>query len=563
MMLLSLLALAACNGGMQKTQAPEEEVTFQDQSVTEETTARLARPRLGTPPPPPPPGVKQYELSPPPAPQVQEMFRTQQPQLAPFNTESYAHLPENGFKAVKDSPLSTFSIDVDRASYGLVRRHLENGQWPPAGAVRTEELINYFTYDYGRPQDDTPFAVKATIGPCPWRAESRLLRVGLQGKDIDLSEAPPSNFVFLIDVSGSMQYANKLSLFKKAFRIMVGQMRPEDRVAIVTYAGSSGLVLPSTPASERQRILNAVEQLEAGGSTAGAAGITLAYEIAQEHFVNEGNNRVILATDGDFNVGLSSEAALVELIEEKRESGVFLSVLGFGNGNYQDAKMEQLADHGNGNYAYIDKLQEARKVLVSEFAGTMYTIGKDVKLQLEFNPAQVAGYRLIGYENRLLNKEDFNDDTKDAGELGAGHTVTAIYELIPAGDTIPFYASVDSLVYQSQPATNSSKDWLTLKIRYKAPDGDKSELLSLTAEDEGGSWESLDDDFRFAIAVAGFGQYLRKSAYIGELELQSVLDWAKSARGVDEEGYRAAFVQLVALTSALEGTASRQGSGNN
>jgi Ca-activated chloride channel family protein len=554
MPLLALLAIAACNEGMQKTQTPEEEIIFQDQSVAEENTVSLSKPRTGAPPPPPPP-------PPPPAPNVQEIFRVPLTQVAPLNRESYAHLPENGFKAVKDSPLSTFSIDVDRASYGLVRRHLENGHWPPVGAVRTEELINYFSYDYGQPKGDAPFAVKATVGPCPWRPASRLLRVGLQGKDIDLSKTPPSNFVFLIDVSGSMQYANKLSLFKKAFRIMVGQMRPEDRVAIVTYAGSSGLALPSTPASEQQSILTAVEQLEAGGSTAGAAGITLAYEIAQEHFVREGNNRVILATDGDFNVGLSSEAALVELIEEKRASGVFLSVLGFGDGNYQDAKMEQLADHGNGNYAYIDKLQEARKVLVSEFAGTMYTIAKDVKLQLEFNPAQVAGYRLIGYENRLLNKEDFNDDTKDAGELGAGHTVTAIYELIPAGDTIPFYTSVDSLVYQSQSMVNGSKDWLTVKLRYKAPDGDQSRLLSQAVRDDGLHWESLDDDFRFAVAVSGFGQYLRKSKYIGELELQAVLDWAKAAKGVDEEGYRAAFLQLVALANALEGTASGQGRG--
>jgi len=377
----------------------------------------------------------------------------------------------------------------------------------------------------------------------------------LQGRDMDLSETPPSNFVFLVDVSGSMQRPNKLALFKKAFRMMAGQMRLEDRVAIVTYAGSSGLVLPSTPASERRTILHAVERLEAGGGTAGAAGIRLAYKTAQEHFVQEGNNRVILATDGDFNLGVSSDAALVELIEEKRQSGVFLSVLGFGAGNYKDAKMEQLADHGNGNYAYIDNLQEARKVLVSEFAGTMYAIAKDVRLQLEFNPAQVAGYRLIGYENRLLNKEDFNDDQKDAGELGAGHTVTALYELIQAGDTIPLYASVDSLVYQSQRIVQGAEDWLTLKLRYKTPDGDKSRLLSQTAQDEGRSWEDLDDDFRFAAAVAGFGQYLRKSKYTNGLALQTVVEWAKAARGADEAGYRSAFVQLVALANTLEETA--------
>ncbi len=543
--MLGLLALPACNKGVKKARNNDETVTFEDQSVSEETEIPNPQffpvsPPNSAPPPPPPP-----------EPKVQEIFKVQ----PSFNTESYAHLPENDFKAVKDSPLSTFSIDVDQASYSLVRRHLENGQWPPPGAVRTEELINYFSYDYGQPEDGAPFAVKATIGPCPWRPKSRLLRVGLQGKDIDLSETPPSNFVFLVDVSGSMRHPNKLALFKKAFRMMVGQMRPEDRAAIVTYAGSSGLVLPSTPASERRTILHAVERLEAGGSTAGAAGIRLAYKTAQEHFVQEGNNRVILATDGDFNLGLSSDAALVELIKEKRQSGVFLSVLGFGAGNYKDAKMEQLADHGNGNYAYIDGLQEARKVLVSEFAGTMYAIAKDVKLQIEFNPAQVAGYRLIGYENRLLNKEDFNDDQKDAGELGAGHTVTALYELVAAGDTIPFYASVDSLVYQSQRTVQGAEDWLTLKLRYKKPDGEKSRLLSQTAKDEGSSWESLDDDFRFAGAVAGFGQYLCKSKYTDGLDLQSVAEWAKAAKGVDEAGHRAAFVQLVALANTLEETA--------
>lgn len=530
----------------------EEEVEFVDQSVDDATTVYPPAPHQGPPPPPAPPPPP----PPPPAPKVNEIFRVVTP---PPQREQYAHLPENDFQAVTDEPLSTFSIDVDRASYSIVRRYLEGGQLPPPGAVRTEELINYFTYDYPQPAGAVPFSMTATIGACPWQPDHRLLRVGLQGRNVDIRDVPPSNLVFLIDVSGSMNHSNKLPLLKKAFQLLVQQMRPQDRVAIVTYAGAAGLVLPSTSAKDKQQILQAIDGLRSGGSTAGAAGIQLAYQIAQEQHREGRNSRVVLATDGDFNVGANSEAALVELIERHRNEGVFLSVLGFGQGNYQDAKMEQLADHGNGNYAYIDQLQEARKVLVSEFGGTLMTIAKDVKLQLEFNPTQVAAYRLIGYENRLLNQADFNDDKKDAGELGAGHTVTALYELVPTGLPIPA-ADVDSLRYQVQhprPATRYANEWLTVKLRYKAPDSNESQLLSWKIEEEGISWKKMDADFRFAVAVAGFGQLLRRSEYTAGLSLEDVAKWTKKARGADEEGYRAGFVQLVELAGLLEGKDNR------
>jgi Ca-activated chloride channel family protein len=544
-LLFLVLVTMACNRNMSSEQIAEEEhIEFVDQSVDEATT--ITPSNGGYPPPPPPP-----------SPHVEEIFRVVDPAQEPveWNTESYSHLPENDFKTVMENPLSTFSIDVDKASYSIVRRHLESGRLPPPGATRTEELINYFSYDYPEPTGAHPFSVIGDITECPWNKNSRLLRVALKGKDLEVAHLPNSNFVFLIDVSGSMFAQNKLPLLKKAFRLLVDQMRPEDRVSIVVYAGSSGLVLPPTSGANKATILKAIDQLQAGGSTAGAEGIELAYQQAEEYFIPDGNNRVVIATDGDFNVGLSSEAALVELIEEKREAGIFLSVLGFGAGNYKDSKMEKLADHGNGNYAYIDKLQEARKVLVSEFSGTMFTIAKDVKLQLEFNPAQVTAYRLIGYENRLLAKEDFNDDTKDAGELGAGHTVTALYELIPAGQDLPPYSSVDSLTYQQQvikPESYKSKEWLTVKLRYKKPDADKSQLMVTKIEEQNFAWRAADEDFRFAASVAAFGQLLRKSKYINGVSYTEIIKWAKSAKGIDDEGYRAEFIQLVELAKVLE-----------
>ncbi len=362
-----------------------------------------------------------------------------------FNTEAYDYIAESIFVSAAFDPVSTFSIDVDRASYSNIRRFINDGQLPPEDAVRIEEMINYFTYDYPAPTSDHPFSVTAEMSVAPWNSLHKLVRIGIQGRKIDTEDLPPTNLVFLIDVSGSMQSANKLPLLKSSFRMLVGELRPEDRVALVVYAGAAGLVLPSTPGDSKDEILEAIEALEAGGSTAGGEGIKLAYEVARENYIEGGNNRVILATDGDFNVGASSDAEMVRLIEEMREDGTFLTVLGFGTGNIKDSKMEKLADHGNGNFAYIDNLMEARKVLVTEMGGTLLTIAKDVKIQVEFNPARVQAYRLIGYENRALRDEEFNDDTKDAGELGAGHSVTALYEVIPVGVESAFLGSVDSL----------------------------------------------------------------------------------------------------------------------
>lgn len=537
---LLLALLVACQRSVTTEHSAEaERIEFEDQFVEEETTVSPPA-QANAPVPPPPP--------PPPPPQLEEIFKVVEPPQ--LNTESYDHISENVFKKVSDEPLSTFSIDVDRASYSLVRRHLKDGRIPPKGAVRIEEMINYFEYGYNQPTQDKPLAVLGTLQYCPWNTGSYLLRVALQGKQLQLENAPPSNFVFLLDVSGSMQAPSKLPLLKKAFRLMVNNMRDQDRIAIVVYAGSSGLVLPSTPGSEKAKIMAAIDDLKAGGSTAGAAGIQLAYEVATENFIEGGNNRVVLATDGDFNVGMSSNAAMVELIEEKRTSRVFLSVLGFGNGNYKDAKMEKLADHGNGNYAYIDNLLEAKKVLVNEFASTLFTIAKDVKLQLEFNPANVAAYRLIGYENRLLAKEDFNDDQKDAGELGAGHQVTALYELIPTGKEIPFHTGVDDLKYQQTNLTTTATttdEWLTIKLRYKEPDGTESKLMTKTVSIADNAWEETDMDFQFAIATAAFGQWLRKSKYIGDFSNEDIIKLAREAKGWDKNGYRAEFLQLVEL----------------
>jgi len=399
-----------------------------------------------------------------------------------YNTEQYDLIVETGFQSVTDHPLSTFSIDVDTAGYANVRRFLTRNQMPPKDAVRIEELINYFSYDYPEPQDETPFAVITELAACPWNKEHQLVHIGLKGRRIDTENMPASNLVFLLDVSGSMNSPDKLPLLKKGFKLLTEQLREKDRVAIAVYAGAAGLVLPSTPGNEKHTILKAIDNLQAGGSTAGAQGIKLAYRVALENFIENGNNRVILATDGDFNVGVSSDGELVRLIESKRKENIFLTVLGFGTGNLKDAKMEKLADKGNGNYAYIDNLLEAKKVLVKEMGGTLHTIAKDVKLQIEFNPAHVKAYRLIGYENRRLNKEDFNNDKKDAGELGAGHTVTALYELIPAdSDEVP--ATVDPLKYQDskiKPAALESEELMTVKLRYKKPDENKSRLITHT-----------------------------------------------------------------------------------
>ncbi len=472
-----------------------------------------------------------------------------------WNREAYDHIVDNPFRSVADNPLSTFSIDVDTASYANIRRLLNQGALPPKGAVRIEEMINYFTYDYAGPAkgDEHPFAAHAAVADCPWDAKHRLVRVAIKGREIAPDKRPSSNFVFLLDVSGSMNQPNKLPLVKRAMKMLVERLGENDHIAITVYAGAAGLVLDSTTCDRKQEILSALDRLNAGGSTAGAAGIKLAYAIAAKNFIKGGVNRVILCTDGDFNVGVTDESELVSLIETKAKSGVFLSVLGFGMGNYQDSRLEKLADKGNGNYAYIDTINEARKVLVTQMSGTLVTIAKDVKIQIEFNPSRVAAYRLIGYENRILAKEDFNDDKKDAGEIGAGHTVTALYEVVPSGEKVETPA-VDPLKYQTPARTTEaagSREMLTLKLRYKQPDGDKSTLMEYPVTGEAGRFDKASADFRFAAAVASFGMILRDSQYKGTYTLDAVIELAESSKGADKNGYRAEFIQLVKMAKEI------------
>lgn len=475
-----------------------------------------------------------------------------------FNREGYDKITENKFLKVSDNPLSTFSIDVDAASYSNVRRFLNQGQLPPAGAVRIEEMVNYFHYEYPQPASDQPFSINTEISDAPWNKNHKLVLIGLQGKKIPTENLPASNLVFLIDVSGSMQGPERIGLVKASMKMLVDQLREQDKVSIVVYAGAAGLVLSPTSGADKTKIKDAIDNLEAGGSTAGGAGIKLAYKTAKENFVKGGNNRVILCTDGDFNVGESSDDAMERLIEEERKSGVFLTVLGYGMGNYQDAKMQKLADKGNGNHAYIDGITEAKKVLVNEFGGTLFTIAKDVKLQVEFNPAKVQGYRLIGYENRMLAKEDFNDDKKDAGELGSGHTVTALYEVIPVGVNSSFLKNVDSLKYQKDivPLSKSSQtdEILTVKFRYKAPDGDVSKLIEHPVKDQQIPIAKTSDNFRFAASVAQFGMLLRDSEFKSNASYSDVLSLARKAKGNDEEGYRSEFVRLVESAQLLAKT---------
>jgi Ca-activated chloride channel family protein len=467
-----------------------------------------------------------------------------------FNTEEYSTIQENEFRKALDKPLSTFSIDVDAASYSNMRRFINNGQLPPKDAVRIEEMINYFGYNYEQPTGDDPFSINTEVTTSPWNEKHLLVQVGLQGKKLAMENLPPSNIVFLLDVSGSMSSPNKLPLLKASLKMLANELRPQDKVSIVVYAGAAGLVLEPTEGNNKQKIMEALDRLEAGGSTAGGAGIRLAYETAKKNFVKSGNNRVILATDGDFNVGESSNAGMERLIEEKRNEGVFLTVLGFGMGNYKDSKMEILADKGNGNYAYIDTMKEAKKVLVNEFGGTLFTIAKDVKIQVEFNPAHVQAYRLIGYENRLLKDEDFNDDKKDAGELGSGHTVTALYEIIPTGVESEFVKDIDPLKYQENKNTGNanSNELLTVKFRYKTPDGDTSKLISKTVKK---GVKNASENLNWASAVAGYGMLLRNSEFKGDLTFDKVLVIAKGAKGADEFGYRAEFIQLVELAKGM------------
>lgn len=467
--------------------------------------------------------------------------------------ESYDRITDNRFRPVQSEPLSTFSIDVDRASYSNVRRYLNDNMLPPTDAVRIEEMVNYFTYDYPQPTGNDPFSINTELADCPWSKGHQLVQIGLQGKDMDAALLPPSNLVFLIDVSGSMESANKLPLVKTALNILIDRLRPQDKVTIVVYAGAAGEVLPPTPGSNKQAMRDAISRLNAGGSTAGGAGIELAYKRAKENYIEQGNNRVILATDGDFNVGVSSDAELEKLIEEKRKGGVFLTTLGFGMGNYKDSKMETLADKGNGNYQYIDNALEAEKVFVKEFGGTLFTIAKDVKLQIEFNPSQVKAYRLIGYENRMLNKEDFNDDKKDAGELGCGHTVTALYEVIPASSTesIPGY---DSLKYQTTTQTTAAAaggDLMTVKFRYKEPTDSVSKLIVHPLQGKTKSFDAASENLRFASSVAEFGMLLRNSPYKGNSSFEHVEKAATAAKGKDTDGYRAEFLKLIKTAASL------------
>ena len=472
------------------------------------------------------------------------------------NTESYTKINENQFKFVTDEPLSTFALDVDRAAYSNVRRMLNYGQLPPADAVRIEEMINYFQYNYPAPKDKDIIGVTTNFTDCPWNKELKLLHVGVQSKKMDVKKMPLSNIVFLIDVSGSMSDDNKLPLVIASCKILLEQLRPDDKVAIVTYAGHAGVALQSTKASEKAKIIAALDGLESGGSTAGAQGIITAYQIAKENFITKGNNRVILATDGDFNVGISDNQSLEKLIEEKRSTGIFLSVLGYGMGNYQDDKMQILADKGNGNHAYIDNMQEANKVLHNEFGGTMYTIAKDVKFQIEFNPATVSYYRLVGYENRMLNKEDFNNDAKDGGELGLGHQMTAIYEIGTTASAADGILNVDPLKYQS----NSNKDknlgnldeLATIKFRYKEPDADKSKKWEQVIKNTLVSQSELNDDVRFAIAVAYGGLLLRDGQTLSSKSFAPMIEMATAAKGKDDDGYRNEFIKLMRVADGIK-----------
>ena len=465
-----------------------------------------------------------------------------------YNTESYNSITENIFKLVKSAPLSTFSIDVDVAAYANMRRFLMNGNKVLEDAVRIEELINYFDYDYPKPQKSQPFSITTELGACPWNTKHQLVHIGLQGEKIELENLPANNLIFLLDVSGSMSYDNKLPLLKKSLKLLINNLRDEDKIGIVVYAGAAGVVLE--PTSDKEAILRALEELSAGGSTAGGEGIKLAYKLAEKSFIKNGNNRIILATDGDFNVGVSSDGAMKRLIEEKRESGVFLTCLGFGMGNYKDSKMETLADAGNGNYAYIDNLLEAKKVLVTEMGGTLVTIAKDVKIQVEFNPQLVASYRLIGYENRLLNNEDFNDDKKDAGEIVAGHAVTALYEIIPVGgETI---GSVDDLKYQkSDSKVQFGDELLTIKFRYKAPKESVSKLITVALNSKVSPKIYLSQNFMFSAAIAEFGMLLRNSKFKENASFESVLALARKNKGKDENGYRSEFIRLVSLAQQI------------
>ncbi len=507
-------------------------------------------------PPPPPPLVMIEEVMDIGAIESEEDIEEEiEPGIITGNftdQEEYATITENEFLNPKNEALSTFSIDVDNASYSNVRRMLSYGSMPDANSVRIEEMINYFTYDYEQPKGKDPFSITTEINECPWNKKNKLLHIGLQGYKVDFSQAPANNLVFLLDVSGSMNDADKLSLVKESMEMILGELREEDRVAIVVYAGAAGLVLPSTSAKEKGKIMAAIDKLSAGGSTAGGAGIQLAYKTAKENFIRKGNNRIILCTDGDFNVGVSSKSGLQDLIEEKRNEGVFLTVLGFGMGNYKDNRLETLADKGNGNYGYIDNLNEAKKMLVDEMGGTFLTIAKDAKIQVEFNPEFVESYRLIGYENRKLANRDFDDDTKDAGELGAGHSVTALYEIVPKGKNSS--KDENNLRYQYRITKNTGgEEFAYVKFRYKKPDGDKSILMDHTILNSNNNLSNASENYKFSAAVAGWGLLLRNSKFKENATYKMVYDLADKSKGEDPFGYRTEFLSLIKKSENLSG----------
>ncbi|XOF32218.1 MAG: vWA domain-containing protein [Candidatus Electrothrix sp. YB6] len=572
-----IFTLTACSDSRRKEEMPETETTKQETVAAEpmkntseykqrgaESLEMADEVRMDTRV-----GVMIEEMVAPAKSVMRMPVMAPPPSPAEWNRESYNAVTENGFIRTDNDPLSTFSIDVDTASYSNVRRFINEGQLPPKGAVRIEELINYFSYDYPQPEGEHPFSVTAEVGPCPWKDSRKLVRIGLKAKDIDKKDLPPSNLVFLIDVSGSMNAPNKLPLLQQAMKMLVRQLGEKDRIAMVVYAGQDSVLLEPTAGSEQRKIIGAIDALGAGGSTHASSGIITAYSLAEQVLMPGGNNRIILASDGDFNVGITSRGELQKLIEEKRKSGVYLTVLGFGMGNYHDDTMEVLADKGNGNYAYIDNLLEAKKVMVKEMSGTLFALAGDVKIQVEFNPAEVGAYRLIGYENRALADEDFNDDKKDAGEIGVGHTVTALYELIPAGAAdLP---SVDPLKYQKNKKAentpeNSAPDnidnsdsndknyageLMTVKLRYKPLQATESVLLSTVVKDTDAALDSTSKDFRFAASVAAFGMLLSDSEHADGVNWRQILSLAKAGKGQDEEGYRAEFIRLVETAELL------------
>ncbi len=471
-----------------------------------------------------------------------------------FNTESYNLVVENEFKNALENPFSTFSIDVDGASYSNTRRFISQNQLPPKDAVRVEEFVNYFEYNYPQPVDGKPFNVITNSATCPWNEQHHLVQIALQGKKIPFEELPPCNLVFLVDVSGSMDDDAKLPLVKRSLKALTKQLRSKDHIALVVYAGAAGQVLPSTSGDEKETIDDAIDHLKAGGSTAGGAGLELAYKIAEENFESKSSNRIILCTDGDFNVGASSDAEMTRLIESKRDAGIYITVLGFGMGNYKDSKMETIADHGNGNYFYIDNYDEAKKVLVTQLDGTLYTIAKDVKIQVEFNPALVKTYRLIGYENRALNKEDFTNDKKDAGEIGAGHTVTAFYEIELNNSSNHLSTDASSSKYSEtkvKPEAMNTDELMTVHLRYKLPEENTSIELNTVIKNEKNKFENASDDFRFAAAVVKYAMLLRDSQFKGTASLKQVIETAENALGADENGYRKDFVKMAEETEDL------------